>query len=120
MSQLLELPAADEVPRSRVDDPATSSMAEDKLRKSGGMSRQRLMALQLLKEYPQYTTVGELCLGSYRLRATLFRRFADLRDLYCPPLAENREIKQCPVTGFAMQTWFLTERGEGILAGEKP
>ena len=115
----ITLPNANEAPRSRADDPVTSSAAEEKLRKSGGISRQRLMTLQQLKSYPQYTTVGELCLGSYKLRATLFRRLADLRDLYCPSLVENREIKQCPVTGFAMQTWFLTKRGEAILTGEE-
>jgi DNA-binding MarR family transcriptional regulator len=66
-----------EAPRSRHKDPASSRRAEDQMRRSGALKGQRLIALDLVKQFPGRSSKVLAGLGTLD-RYQLARRLPEL------------------------------------------
>lgn len=69
-----------ERPRSRRKDPPSSKRAEDQIRKSGAMTGQRLIAFDLVKQFPGRTSKELAGLGTLD-RYQLARRLPELLSM---------------------------------------
>jgi hypothetical protein len=69
-----------EVPRSRRTDPLSSKRAEDQMRRSGALKGQRLIALELVKQFPGRSSKELAKLGTLD-RYQLARRLPELVSL---------------------------------------
>ena len=66
-------------PASRTTDPASSHLAEQEHNASGNRQRQQQIVLELVKRYPNRTTM-ELAVLSHRCRYMIGRRVSELES----------------------------------------
>jgi hypothetical protein len=69
-----------EVPGSRRTDPLSSKRAEDQMRRSGALKGQRLIALELVKQFPGRSSKELAKLGTLD-RYQLARRLPELAEM---------------------------------------